>query len=326
MGRSIKSGAVTLALMAALSGLAGAETVILKNGDRLTGTDCSVAEGEVVLDTDYAETVKLDLGAVETIRFDQPVLVIFEDGSEREMSELSAAEWPRIRKANPPAPKVWSFDGSAGYSISRGNSDTQDTTARITLVRFIEDLYRITGRGDYARGERKDEDTGKDERTAERGSLGLKADFFLIDSGYLFAASRFSYDKMKDLDRRINNGLGAGYELDRSGESFADLNLGASYVDSRYDDDSREHGVYLLLGGEGRLDINEILSLRGRAEYQPSVDQFSDYLFNGELGLRVSLTTALYLQLSLSDRYDSTPPPEVDPNDLSLIASLGVSL
>ena len=55
-------GAWLLLLSAALSGRA--DTVVLKNGDRLTGTLLGVVEGKVILQTDYAGELRIDWKAI----------------------------------------------------------------------------------------------------------------------------------------------------------------------------------------------------------------------------------------------------------------------
>jgi putative salt-induced outer membrane protein YdiY len=309
-----------------VAGYLPADTVIFKNGDRLSGDGCSVSGGKVFLTTPAAGKVELDAAAVKKIIFKKPVRVILPEGSEERASELSAAELIRVKSVNPPEIPLWSFDGRAGYSLSRGNSDTQDADLRAALVCRPAKAYRFTGRGEYAWGKVKNKDTDEDDTVTDRGSASLQADFFLIEDGYLYGRSRWSYDRIKDLDRRLENGAGLGYELFRNESSFLDVELGSSYIDSKYEDGSKDHGIYLRLAENGEMKINQRVSLVEQAEYLPQTENFSNYLFNAEAGVRVTLTGALYLQVSVLDRYDSSPPAGTDRNDVSVISSLGVSL
>ena len=317
-----------LVISAFLACSARADTVLLKNGDLITGEGCSVAKGKVALKTDYAEKVELDLSAVEKLSFDQPVKVVLSDGTEKEVTEISSAEIAegKIEKVNPPLPKIWGLDLSAGYSLNRGNSKTGDTSLQLTVMRLIEKICRLTAHGEYFHGTAEDRDTGQDETVTDRGAGSLQADLFLIEDGYLYGRTELSYDKMKDLDRRIDNGLGLGYVVFRTDDASIDLEAGASYIDSKYDDGTKDHGIFLRLAENGELKINERLALVESVEYKPKTKDFKDYLINAEAGVRVSLGSNLYFKVSVIDRYDNNPAAGKKRNDVSVIGSLGLAI
>lgn len=325
-------GFASLLAVCALAGFAAArspaDTVVLKNGDRVSGTGCSVSGGTVRVVTDYAREVKLDLSAVEKLAFDRPVKMVLTDGREKEISELSSsdADFGLIASVNPPPPKVWSADAGAGFNMSQGNADTRDANVQLTVVRFIEKSYRLTGHGEYFWGEVKNRDTEEYDRTADRGALSLQGDLFLIEHGYLYGRSEVSYDKIKDIERRLDNGLGAGYEIYRAAAGFLDAELGASYMDTKYEDETKGHGIFLRFAENGEYALTALLALVERVSYQPQVDDFGDYLLNAEAGVKVSLTGSLYLKLSVVDAYDSTPAAGTKRNDVSLRSFLGVTL
>ena len=319
---------IGLMMSAFLTASAGADTVILKNGDQLSGKDCSVSGEKVTLQTDYAKKVELDLAAVEKITYQEPVRLIYLDGSEEEVRELIIAEldFTRIDAVNPPRLPVWSLDLNAGYSLNSGNSNTQDVNLQVTVVRLIKESYRLTGHGEYFWGTAEDKDTGKDDTVTDRGLASLQADLFLIKNGYLYGRSEISYDKMKDLNRRLDNGLGLGYQVYQTDDAFIDLEAGSSYIDSKYDDGTGDHGIYLRLAENGELKINNRLVFYESVEYKPKVDNYNDYLLNAEAGIRVSLTAGLYFKVSVIDWYDNTPAAGKKRNDVSVISSLGLAL
>jgi len=220
----------------------------------------------------------------------------------------------------------WLIDFSAGYSLSRGNSDTSDFLARAAVIKKFEETWQLIAKGEYAWGEVKDQDTGEYDKTADRGLISAQGNLFVIDNGFLYGRSEESYDKIKKLDRRLDNGIGAGYDLYRDGESYTAVEAGFSYIDSKYEDDQREHGIYLRLAQNGALVINERVTIVESVEYKPKFDDFDSYLINSEISLRVGLFSQLYFMLSVTDRYDNTPAAGTKRNDLSVISSLGVSI
>lgn len=220
----------------------------------------------------------------------------------------------------------WLIDLSAGYSLSRGNSDTSDFLARASVIKKFEDTWQLIAKGEYAWGEVKNQDTGEYDETADRGLISGQANVFVIDNGFLYGRSEESYDKIKKLDRRLDNGIGIGYDLYREGETYTAVEAGASYIDSKYEDNQRDHGIYLRLAQNGALIINERVTLIESVEYKPKIDDFNDYLLNAEASLRVGLFSQLYFMLSVTDRYDNNPAAGTKRNDLSVISSLGVSI
>ncbi len=307
---------------------ARADTITLKNGDRITGENCSAANGKVSLKTGYAEKVELDLAAIENLSFDRPAKVILSDGTKKEVSEISSAEIAegKIDKVNPPLPRIWGVDVSAGYSLNRGNSKAEDASVQFTVMRLIKKICRLTAHGEYFHGTAEDQDTGEDDTVTDRGVGSFQADLFLIENGYLYGRTEVSYDKMKDLDRRIDNGLGLGYVVFQTDDLSLDLETGASYIDSKYDDGTKDHGIFLRLAENGEMRINERLALVESVEYKPKTKDFRDYLINAEAGVRVSLGSNLYFKVSVIDRYDNSPAVGKKRNDVSVIGSLGLAI
>lgn len=252
-----------------------------------------------------------------TVRADDKLAIQIDDSvkASRDESGAEASLFPG-----------WLIDFSAGYSLSRGNSDTSDFLARAAVIKKFEETWELIAKGEYAWGEVKDQDTGDYDKTADRGFLSGQANFFVIESGFLYGRSEVSYDKIKKLDRRLDNGIGVGYELYREGNTYTALEAGAAYIDSKYEDDQRDHGVHLRLAQNGALVINERVTIIESVEYKPKFEDFDDYLLNAEVSLRVGLFSRIYFMLSVTDRYDNTPAAGTQRNDLSVISSLGVSI
>ena len=63
----------------AMASAAPADTVMLKNGDRLTGT-VEVSDGkDVTLKTDFAGEIKIQWSAVQELKTDKPIYVVTPD-------------------------------------------------------------------------------------------------------------------------------------------------------------------------------------------------------------------------------------------------------
>lgn len=80
---------------------AAADTIIMRNGDRLTGKVVRKEGGELLVRTDYAGTIALDWTQVRDIQLDPPVPVLLENESSRRSlrrcGSSSGEVRPRVR-------------------------------------------------------------------------------------------------------------------------------------------------------------------------------------------------------------------------------------
>ncbi len=316
-------------LMGALLAAAGAraDQVFLKNGDVLTGTDCSVRDGKVHLATGYSDPVAIVLEQVEKIQFEKPVRVAFTDDIviETSLLEASAENFSRISSANLPPASPLSFSASLGYGMSNGNSNQSSLLAVLEAGYLFSDTARLSFGGLYEYANEQKEDEAKAE-TANNGAAQLKADFFVVGDAYLFALGRYSFDRMKDLERRLEESAGLGYDVLREDYGHLSSEVGVSYIDSKYEGPVKDHGVYLRLAENGEWMISSVITFSESVAYRPKFDDFRDYLIDAEAALKFSLIANLYLGFNVIDRYDSSPVAGKKPNDVSLYVSLGYSL
>src|SRR5262245_63656743 len=58
-----------------------ADTVKLKNGDRITGKVVNLLEGKLTIKTDAMGEIKIDVAQIDTIATDEPLSIDLPDGS-----------------------------------------------------------------------------------------------------------------------------------------------------------------------------------------------------------------------------------------------------
>ncbi|HPJ71600.1 MAG TPA: DUF481 domain-containing protein, partial [bacterium] len=219
----------------------------------------------------------------------------------------------------------WSLSLALGYGLADGNSNQSDFNGALDAGYLVEDISRFTLGARYAYGNEKKEGESRRD-TTDNGQAWLQADVFIFDFSYAYARSQAGFDRMKDLTRRLENGVGLGYDLLQSEHGYAGVEAGAGYIDSRYDGSPDQHGVHLRLAQNGNYDLSSLLAVNETVSYQPKVSEFSHYLLDAELALKFTVAGNLYLGLILSDRYDSSPPEDKKNNDIGISAALGYSL
>ena len=133
-----------------------ADTVWLKNGDRLSGKIKVFDGGKLLIQTDYAGAVPIDWKQVKTLESDQELLVKQDAWTGEKAKSLQAAEDGNVTLANGEAPKtvplasiqqiikpkplvedmVWKGNVDLAMDYKRADKDTDDydldfkTTAR----------------------------------------------------------------------------------------------------------------------------------------------------------------------------------------------------
>src|SRR6202522_3832792 len=147
----------------ALASAAVADTVVLKNGDHLTGT-VEVSDGkDVTLKTDFAGEIKIQWSAVQELKTDKPIYVVTPDkktvsgtvttdGSNLVIHtanngtvQVALAQVTVVRPSDvetayekslhPGLLEAWKGGANLGFAIARGNSETTNLTTGFTADR-----------------------------------------------------------------------------------------------------------------------------------------------------------------------------------------------
>ncbi|WP_250652186.1 DUF481 domain-containing protein [Pantoea alhagi] len=135
-------------LVALWCSAAMADTVWLKNGDRLSGTVRSLEDGKLIMDTDWGGTLSLNWSAVSTLNSKNLITLRNSQTGESYSVKLEAAEagWLTVVSSNQQEEKVavsriddfmkakvksdrltWSGNVDAGINLKHASTETQDT-------------------------------------------------------------------------------------------------------------------------------------------------------------------------------------------------------
>jgi len=202
--RTAAVAALGLALLSARR--AAADTVELKNGDRLTGTIASQSTDVVTLDTDFAGRVTIKRSAIARLT-------------------------PAPPAATEPQDVSWHVALTAGLNGSRGNSETTSLSTSGTAT-------RLTGRdrlGVFGTYLFSSAGAGSDAVTTARAVRGgLRYDHDAAGPLYLFGFGDGEHDLLQLLDLRTVVGGGAGVHLLKTDSTQTNLFAGVSYARDSY--------------------------------------------------------------------------------------------
>lgn len=326
-------------LMFALAGAlpARADTVLMTNGDRLSGRVVGLDASSLRLRTDYAGEIPLALDRIAQLDSEAPVTLVLKDDS-RLAGLLGMREGRMSIVRAPGAAAVavvpgrvgsleqgivptaaWVFGGriTLGASSSRGNSDvTRGNADGEVVARRGRSRMIVGARGAYAR------DSGRG--TEGNASANGKYDRFLGDKWYAYANSSLEYDPYRDLRLRATAGGGSGYQVLDNARTTLSFEGGVEYVTVQYYDEPDEDfpaGRVAL-----RLDHwlwQDVVQLFARAEGYANLETIERSFVRTQTGLRFPLRKGLLAQAQVNVDWQGDPPPGTKSTDRSVILSVG---
>lgn len=323
-------------VLATLSAPALADTVWLKNGDKLSGTIQLFDGGKLLLKTEYAGNITLDVHKIATLESDRELLVKHGDFVGERAKSLKPAGLGQVELVNGSAPKVvdlaaisqmlppkplvqdltWSgsLDFSADYK--RAENDIKD---------YDIDLDTKARHGAWRHGiaAEYDHETKDDQRKTDRVELGYDLDRFLGEKFFWQGQLKYSHDRIEELETQRTFGTGPGYQ-------FWDDQLGAFSMagllnrnDFVFADGSSEHFNSAAMEWDYRRYLSgKTLELYTQGELgAPFVDEV-DYIIDAEAGLRYKLNS--WAALSLKTEWDKVASQYGDTNERRYLIGLGV--
>jgi putative salt-induced outer membrane protein YdiY len=317
------------------AGEALADSIILENGDTLTGTVERVIRGKLILKTDYAGAIEIQVDKIKQIFTDNPVEVhlttgeilkgkiktggdgkiVVEESPER---QVAVDDWTKVISVNPPPPKLWSGSINLGGSLQSGNSDRAGAhISASTVWRREQDRFMLNYEFNYAE---------EDRVVTTRNHFGtIEYNYFFKKKFYGYMGIELQNDKFKDYTLRFALGPGVGYQVWEDPVKFLLFEVGLAYVNiNRYEG---PHDEYLAarLASEFRYKIFSFLAFAEKVEFYTSLGEGGKYKARNEAALIAPVIAGWALRLSNIIDYDSDPPTGVKRGDISWILSLQYS-
>lgn len=327
-------GAVLLTPISALA----AEVVFL-NGDRLTGKIVSVLDGELVLETDGAGEVTINLKKVRSISSDEPVKVRvgekppFEstlaagpDGQVKIQENVGAAATlvpiEDITAINPPVP-AWYREIALNTMLTRGNAERIEAGVRTELQKDWDNDHLLFG-GEYFYGRERDDDSEEKSTTDDFGEGHIKYEHDITGKLYFEGRTKVLHNTLAELQYRLTPTSGVGYRLLRESGFSLFTELGIAYTRENYDTfGARDFwGPTLAYGLEWAPA--ESLNIFTALEYYPSFSDFTgNYLIDVNGGLHADITRRLFMEFRVEYFYNNEPAAGARKGDFRLILGPG---
>lgn len=301
--------------------------VILKNGDRVSGSIVEESEDTLVLDTEYAGRIRIARKHIEKIA-GQP------SGSSTPKTRTGpsadlAADPVRTAAAKPAQPAVapkkrlfggrhmgltdgWDGNANIGFSFTSGNSNTTTMTTGLRAVKsggrdnltiYVRSLWNsnhgsgriVTTQNAFWGGARYD-------RNASRRTFG-------------FVSYDFERDRPKKLNFRSVVGGGVGYHAIKNDRTEIDL-LGGSAWNRTWQPGDNTDTPEGLVGTTVKHKFHDRLRFQNTFTYFKNLTRAAEYRMLFDATISADVTKRVGFFVTLGDRFNSDPIGASKRNDL----------
>lgn len=326
--------AVLSVVFALTANIASADRIVMKNGDRITGTVKRIWDEEVFIEPDYADEFSVDIGAVAYIDAPRDFDIEMTDGQEKSARFQGADEddnqimivegkrvtMPLSQVAELDEPEKyfeWYANSDLNYALDKGNTDSQDLKLTgQTMLKWGDDRHIFDLL--FAREEQNNVATKKQDL------FRYNYNWIWHDPWFLSTIASYERDPIKDLDFRWGIAPGIGHDIwDDAGRTF-NIQVALGYQQEK-------------AGGETSAGATAGWLMRFRYHWRhPDVTFYNDNSFTTNLsgrsnnvlktvtGLRYEITDLLYLNTELDFDYETDPASGANNEDLSVLVGLGV--
>lgn len=329
--------AATLALLSAAPvTTAFADTVYMRNGDRITGEVNRIWDNELYLETDYADEFTVSLEEVARIESTEAFEIELRDHSVVSGRLVAGPQGGMVlvteegtRPLQPMAIEEmitaeedyfdWEARSDFSYTASSGNTDTVD---------FLWQAEGELKLGDHRDRlefslQRKEQDGLT---TKEQHALSYTHSWFFADKWFMAGGLGYERDPIRDLTYRYTPGLGLGYQFFEDAYRLLEISLSGVAVRER-------------LAGESSDSFAPRWQLRYRRDMlDGDMEFFHDHalwvylvgrdntVLDTSTGIRWDVWGDIYLNAQFDWNWESDPAAGRKKEDITYLLGIGVEL
>jgi putative salt-induced outer membrane protein YdiY len=331
-----------------------ADTVVLTNGDKLTGTAIKLEGGKLTFKTAYADVIAIAWNQVANLTTSQPLILPTAKGelsvtsvertatglvvttasgpSTMDAAAITVLRTPADQKAyeaslHPGWGHAWTGAANVSLALTKGNSDTTTFGAGFTAARTTStDKTALYANTIYGRNANAIPTT-----SANATGGGVRYDHNLRPRLFVFGSGDFSTNALQDLDLRSIAGGGFGWHAAKSPRQSFDVLGGIVWTHEDYSASAAAPKTInsfaaLDLGQQFTRKIGAASQLTEQAFVYPDLNDLSRYQFTTNSSFSTKLGKIFNWVTSFNDNYTNFPPPGTVSNDAILTTGLSVTL
>jgi putative salt-induced outer membrane protein len=326
-----------------------ADEVVLKNGDRVTGSIVKKDDKNLTIKTDQFGVIVAPWDQVASIVVDKPLNIVLRDGKLLQGTltasggnvEITAAQTKLSvaqaditvlrndaeqkayeRLLHPGWAELWAGTGTIGFAGTAGNSKTLTFTTGINASRATN-TDKTSVYFSAIKASALVDGVNSDTAKAVRGGISYSHNagtrlFYSVFNDY-------DYDRFQNLDLRFVIGGGLGFHAVKNERSTLDLLAGLAYNRSSYSTPLVQNSAEFYWGNEYTLKLGSATTLTQSYRMFNNLTETGTYRVNFDLGLGTKILKWLTWNVSVSDRYLSDPAPGRKTNDFLYTTGIGIT-
>lgn len=332
-----------------------ADQIVMKNGDRVTGSIVKKDAKNLTIKTTHFGVVTLPWDQVATVTADTPITVVLADGKTVEGSLATAGEKVEVmaggskqvvapsditalrdaaeqrayeRLLNPGWGQVWVITGSIGIAGTSGNAKTATFTTPVNAVRATNS-DKTTAYFNFIRSSATLNGVSAATAQAVRGGWGYNRN--LKPRLFVTTFNDYEYDRFQNLDLRVVLGGGLGYKVWKSERGRLDLIGGGAYNREKFDPIRPDvpftrNSAEAYWGDDFSYKLSSRMSLNQGYRMFNNLTNTGQYRQNFDAGVSAKLNSWLTWNAAISDRYLSNPVPGRKQNDFLYTMGIGFTV
>jgi small nuclear ribonucleoprotein (snRNP)-like protein len=319
--------------------------IVLKNGDRLSGSLVKSDGKTLTFKSDLAGTVAIPWDAVVSISSSEPVSVGLSDGqvivgsidtvdhrlvivtkdagkvvanreavrSIRSQEEQAAYDAEIERYRHPALTDLWTGFVDVGVALTQGNAKTSNLNVTANASRATSrDKMEVNFTSLYA----SNSINGVSQVTANAIRGGIRYSLNLTPKVLAFGSTDLEYDEFQKLDLRFSPAGGAGWIAVKNERSILELLGGLALNREFFSTGLNRTSGEALIGQEFTHKPSKSVGLNEKFTIYPNLSRGGEYRMNFDFSAVTTVRKWLGWQISISDRFLSDPLPGRKQNDI----------
>lgn len=335
------------------SASAFADTVTLKNGDRVTGTLVTVKGGTLTLKSDILGVLTIPMDKVATYSVEKQVAVIIKgrepmEGTlelspsgdwslkEKDKTEtipiakvdtiMPASDYEKLVVATPHVWQAWKGLASLGESIQHGNQETNTftTTVSATRERPAAPIFQTHTRANFnfttllSHASQDGTDV-----TSHTLSSNLREDLLFTPTNFVFGLAQIDHISTEGLYLRQTYGGGFGRDVIKNSRTTFSVIGGLTAQHEKFFTGLSDETLNGLVGETLGRQINKRTRLDHSLIFYPNFTNTGQYRFDTTTTLSVKLFNKFSFTANAIDLYLSNPPAGNEKNNITLSLGIG---
>lgn len=291
-----------------------ADEIRSQSGSLIKGSIRAVTESQIVIETDFAGTLRVDRDQVAGFSSDDPVFARLTADAVRSDAEQSSAAAESSKKSVAPLcdkiPEIplrnWNYQMVTQLSGKSGNSEEKAMGMDLSAVLAgKQDELKLYGSYNLK------ESNGQ--KSSDERQIGARYTSYFSDPWGWYIRQEFDEDQFKNIQLRSISAVGFSYRKIEDQEKRMGFNAGVSYRHEVYVEDSPDSSnLGLDLGFENFFGASRRFEIHNEFSLVPSIEDMSSYLFTQNSYMDVPLTGSKRWKIRLGLRNDLNSQPTAD--------------